>query len=68
MSAIYKYNKFGELVDYNANLIEIEKKAKLYINQSNQYYNNLDSMKYLKEIKYEDLNIYKNCVVIYHSE
>ena len=67
MKVIYKYNKIGELVDFNSTCDEITIFSKLYINENKYYYNVFNSMTNLKEINYEELNQYKNNVIIYHE-
>jgi len=68
MCIIYKYNKFGDLVSFNSSLDELTNNSKLYINKSKYFYNVLNNMVNLKEIKYEELNKYDNNVIIFYSK
>lgn len=68
MSVIYKYNYYGELVDFNTNFIELDKNSCLYINESELYYNTFNHMKHLKKISYDDLQNFEDKVIIYHSQ
>jgi len=68
MKIIYKYNYYGELVNFNTNYNELNIDSNLYINESDSYYNSFSNMKHLKKISYNDLQKYKDTVIIYHSK
>lgn len=68
MKNIYKYNYYGELVNFNTNYNELTIDSNLYINESDSYYNSLNNMKHLKKIAFNDLQKYNECVIIFHSK
>ena len=68
MKNIYKYNCYGELVNFNANYNELNINSNLYINESDSYYNSLNNMKHLKKISFNDLQNYDDYVIIFHSK
>ena len=68
MSIIYKYNNSGDLVNFNTKFHELENNSKLYVNETDSYYNVFHNMKHLKQISYNDLDQYKDTVIIYHSK
>ena len=68
MSIIYKYNNYGELVNFNTNHLELDENSILYINECKSYYNIFNNMKKLKKITYNDVNKYNDTVIIFHSK
>ena len=66
--SIYKYNHYGDLVNFNTDRIELDDNSRLYINESVSYYNVFHSMNYLRKISYLDLQKYQNNIIIYHSK
>ena len=68
MTIIYKYNYYGELINFNTNYNELKVDSNLYVNESSSYYNTFSNMKDLKKISFNDLKKYKNTVIIFHSK
>ena len=68
MSVIYKYNNYGDLVNFNACFNELGSESNLYVNESDSYYNVFNNMKYLKKISYNDIKKYQDKIIIFHSK
>ena len=68
MLKIYKYNKFGELINFNSCFNEITTYSKLYVNESKSYYTSIENMTDLKKISFEELHKYNDNVIIYHAK
>lgn len=68
MKSIYKYNQYGELVNFNTNSNELNINSNLYINEADSFFNSFKNMKHLKKISFNDLQKHKDNVIIFHSK